>query len=271
MARSMARIRMREDRLDQPSTPDDVERALTEYDEKTNYTPREERLLATHEAGHAVTSLFSEHGRPIERITIKSEMPWAPAYVMHRQDDSRRLGLTYKQMVTDLVVLYGGIEAERLLLDDISTGAAGSDLVRATQLAHYIVEFCGMGGETLSLRQFLDPEKGVRRVGLSEEQRKILDAQVNELIRHSQAEASRILKEHQLVLESLRDLLLDKKTIDAKTLREAFPDMPLKPDEETDKPEEPAASAEKPSSEKKTRKKAEKATVEPTNGEVHDG
>jgi cell division protease FtsH len=270
MARSMARIRMRENRGDQPSTPEDVERSLTEYDEKTNYTPREERLLATHEAGHAVTSLFSEHGRPIERITIKSEMPWAPAYVLHRQDDSRRLGLTYNQMVTDLVVLYGGIEAERLLLEDISTGAAGSDLVRATQLAHFIVELCGMGGDTLGLRQYRDPEKGGRLPELSEQQKQALDEQVNALIRQAQAEASRILKDNQGVLEALRDLLLDKKTIDAKTLREAFPDMPEKTDDEPGKSELPTV-ADKPSNEKKSRKKAEKAAAEPTNGEVHDG
>jgi len=271
LARSMARFRMRENRLDQPSTPEDVERALTEYDEKTNYTPREERLLATHEAGHAVTSLFSVHGRPIERITIKSEMPWAPAYVLHRQDDSRRLGLTYNQMVTDLVVLYGGIEAERLLLEDISTGAAGSDLVRATQLAHFIVEMCGMGGDTLGLRQFRDPEKGGRLPELSEQQKQVLDEQVNALIRQAQGEAARLLREHRAVLEMLRDLLLEKKTIDAKTLRETFPDAPHKLDDPADsQANSVAASAEKPS-EKKGRKKTEKAAAETSNGEMYDG
>ena len=275
LARSMARFRMRENRLEQPSTPEDVERALTEYDEKTNYTPREERLLATHEAGHAVTSLFSVHGRPIERITIKSEMPWAPAYVLHRQDDSRRLGLTYNQMVTDLVVLYGGIEAERLLLEDISTGAAGSDLVRATQLAHFIVEMCGMGGDTLGLRQFRDPEKGGRLPELSEQQKQVLDEQVNALIRQAQAEAARLLRENRAVLEMLRDLLLEKKTIDAKTLRETFPDAPHKHDDSAGSQANPeansvAASADKPS-EKKSRKKTEKATAETGNGEMHDG
>src|SRR3954447_10377739 len=51
MCRSLARIRLRDGRTD-PSTPPDVERALTEYDEKLQLTPREERLLASHEAGH---------------------------------------------------------------------------------------------------------------------------------------------------------------------------------------------------------------------------
>src|SRR4051794_27600541 len=110
MCRGMARIRLRENRTGQTSTPDDVERALTEYDEKLNLTPREEKLLATHESGHAICSLFSDHSRPIERITIKSETSWAAAYVRYKNDDSRRLGLTYRQMMSDLTTLYGGIE-----------------------------------------------------------------------------------------------------------------------------------------------------------------
>jgi cell division protease FtsH len=225
MCRSMARIRMREGRTD-ASTPEDVERALTEYDEKLNLTPREEKLLATHEAGHAVCSLYSDHSRPIERITIKSENSWAAAYVKYQDDPSRRLGLTYKQMMNDLTVLYGGIEAERLLLDDVSTGAAGSDLVRGTELAHFIVEFCGMGGEDLGLRQFRHPETGERLHNLSEEQLAIIDRQVNERIAEARASAAKTLRDNKVVLETLRNLLVEKKTIDARTLRDMFKEAP---------------------------------------------
>jgi cell division protease FtsH len=219
LCRGMARIRMRENRSDEPSSPDDVERALTEYDEKLNLTPREEKLLATHESGHAICSLFSDHSRPIERITIKSETSWAAAYVRYKNDDSRRLGLTLRQMMSDLTTLYGGIEAERLLLDDVSTGAAGSDLVRATQLAHFIVEMCGMGGEELSLRQFRNWETGERYANLSPEQLAAVDRQVNAIIAKGREQAANILRENRVVLETLRDLLIEKKTIEASTLK----------------------------------------------------
>jgi cell division protease FtsH len=227
MCRSLARIRMRDNRSD-ASSPADVERGLTEYDEKLNLTPREEKLLATHEGGHAIVSLFTEHSRPIERITIRSEVSWAAAYVRYKQDDSRRLGLSFNQMFADLCTLYGGIEAERLLLGDVSTGAAGSDLLHATTLAQYMVEFCGMGGDgqKVNLRQYRHPETGERLKDLSEEELAGLDKQVNLLIGKARERTATILRENRVLLETLRDLLIEKKTIDAKALKEMFPSVP---------------------------------------------
>jgi cell division protease FtsH len=219
LCRAIGRIRLRENRSDE-TRPDDVDRAFTEFEEKLDLTPREEKLLATHEAGHALVSLHCPLHPPIERITIKSETTWAPAYVRYTQDDSRRLGLTRQQMFEDLCVLLGGIESERLLLDDVSTGAAGSDLERATRLAHYMVEVCGMGGGDLGLRQFRNLETGERFKDLSQDQLALLDRQVNLLFTEARERTSTILRDNRAVLEMLRDLLIEKKTIDAKTLGE---------------------------------------------------
>jgi cell division protease FtsH len=219
MCRSIARIRLRENKTE-PTGPSDIERALTEYDERLELTPREERLLATHEAGHAICSLFCPLHPPIERITIRSETSWAPAYVRFKEDDSRRIGLTYKQMMDDLCVLYGGIEAERLLLEDVSTGAAGSDLERATRLAHFMVEICGMGDdEEINLRQYCTLNDGKRLANLSEEQLQVLDRQVNKMIMAARKRTAGILKENRLLLETLRDMLIEKKTVEASTIK----------------------------------------------------
>jgi len=261
MCRSVARIRLREGRTD-ATTPADIERGLTEYEDKLNLNAREEKLLATHEGGHAICSLFCEHSRPIERITIKSETSWAPAYVLHKEDDRRRLGLTYNQMMDDLCVLYAGIEAERLLLDDVSTGAAGSDLVRATSLAHYIVEFCGMGGDDISLRQYRHPETGERLPNMSQEQLALLDRKVNEVIAEARGRCARLLRENRAVLESLRDLLIEKKTLEAKTLRTLLPSLPdpLKgSDEEVKKPENKEETEEKPVKARKAKAESARA------------
>jgi cell division protease FtsH len=219
MCRSIARFRLRDVRSDE-TQPTDIERALTEYDDRLELSPREERLLATHEAGHAICALFCPHHPLIERITIRSETSWAPAYVRFQEDDSRRIGLTHNQMMDDLCVLYGGIEAERLLLEDVSTGAAGSDLERATRLAHYMIEVCGMGGsEEINLRQYRSLEDGKRLDNLSEEQLAILDQQVNELIGRARQRTASILRDNRTLLETLRDQLIDKKTIEASTLK----------------------------------------------------
>jgi cell division protease FtsH len=223
LCRSVARIRLREGRTD-PTTPGDVERGLTEYEDRLDLTAREERLLATHEAGHAICALFCPLHPPIERITIRAETSWAPAYVRFKQDDSRRLGLTYRQMMDDLCVLYGGIESERLLLEDVSTGAAGSDLERGTRLAHFMVELCGMGhGETINLRQFGSLQDGKRLAGLSEEQLVILDRLVNKVIGEARERAANVLRDNRVLLETLRDLLVEKKTIEAATIKGMLP------------------------------------------------
>jgi cell division protease FtsH len=222
LCRSVARIRLREGITD-PTTPELIERGLTEYDEKLDFTPQEERLLATHEAGHAVVSMFCEHARAIERITIRSEMSWAPAYVSYQDDKTRRIGETRNQMLDDLSVLLGGIESERLLLGDVSTGAGGSDLIRATHVAHLVIEALGMGGPETGVRQYRNLRNNERFTGLSEEQTAALDRAVSKLIEESRAKAAEILTKNRAVLETLRDLLLEKKTIDAKALRELLP------------------------------------------------
>ncbi len=82
LCRTLARLRLRDDRKDE-TTPADVELALTEFLERPKMAPGEERVLATHEAGHAVVSMFCPHSPGIERITIASEMQWAFGYVKH--------------------------------------------------------------------------------------------------------------------------------------------------------------------------------------------
>lgn len=217
LCRAVARIRLREKRTD-ATGPHDLERGLTEYEEKLELTAHDEQLLATHEAGHAICSLFCPLHPPIDRITIRSETSWAPAYVRYKEDETRKIGLTRDQMMDDLCVLYGGIEAERLLLGVASTGAAGSDLERATRIAEFMVEIGGMGGADTGLRQYRNLQNGERLAGLSQEQLAILDRQVNSVIQEGQQRAAHILKENRAILETLRDLLLEHKTIEAKKL-----------------------------------------------------
>jgi cell division protease FtsH len=245
LCRSIARLRLRENKTGE-TTSADVERARTEYQEKLKLSPKEETLLATHEAGHFVTALHCPLHPPPERITIQSERSWAPAYVKFQQDESRRLGMTRKQMLDDLCVLLGGIEAERLLLDDISTGAGGSDLARATTLAHLIVEIYGMGGDGTGLRQFRSPRDGKRIDGLSPKLQEEIDRQVSELINEQQRRSATILKENREQIETLRSLLLEKKTIEAKMLGElmAAKSDGKKPTPPRKRPAEPPEPAE---------------------------
>ncbi len=216
ICRSIARLRLREGRSN-ATTPRDVERALTEYQDRPQMTPAEERVLATHEAGHALCSLFCKHTPPIERITIESDNPWAFGYVRH-QDPAHRYIRTRNEYLDAICVALGAREAEALLLDDLSMGAVG-DLEIATAIARELVEVHGLGGPEVGVARFVsDKDERQRRADLSESQKEALDRAIRTILEEGRQRAAEILRQNRPLLETLRDLLLEKKTIDAKTL-----------------------------------------------------
>lgn len=220
LCRSVARIRLREKRTD-ATTSADIERALTEYLEMPELTPKEERVVATHEAGHAVVALFSPHAPAIDRITIRGDTAGALGYVRY-SDRQHKFVVTRNEMLDTISVLMGGREAESLLLDDLSIGSS-EDLRRATIIARTLVEELGMGGDETGVVRFNQDEKSQRHPHLSEEQRAALDRRVKAVVEEGRARAAAVLQGNRTVLESLRDLLLEKKTIDAGALRELLP------------------------------------------------
>src|SRR4051794_13232426 len=112
LCRSIARRRLREGRAD-ATTPDDVERALTEWVDKQKLTPAQERIVATHEAGHAVLALA--FNRPIVRIALADDVVGALGYVRHSENPDQRKVQTRAQMLEEICICLGGREAELML------------------------------------------------------------------------------------------------------------------------------------------------------------
>lgn len=214
LCRALARIRLRENRTG-PTESADIDRALTEWVDRPKLTPHEERVVATHEAGHAVVALMCEHATPIERISIQADTAGALGFVRY-QDPAHRYVVTHAELLDDICILMGGREAELLLLEDVSIGSTG-DLERASAIARALVEEFGLGGAGLPLRRFRDDRTG-GRLDISEEQRQALDRRIADLLTEAQARAASLLRTHRPLLETLRDWLIEKKVIDAKTL-----------------------------------------------------
>jgi hypothetical protein len=82
LCRQIARTRLREG-IDAPSTPDSVDLAIEQYMDKPKLTTSEEFVVATHEAGHAVTALACKHAPPIDRISIRGDIGGALGFVKH--------------------------------------------------------------------------------------------------------------------------------------------------------------------------------------------
>src|SRR5262249_45052515 len=120
----------------------------------------------------------------------------------------------------DVCVLMGGREAELLLLDDLSIGSS-EDLRRATAIARALVEQFGMGGDEVGVCRFhSDNGEPQRHPQLSQSQLETLDRRVREILEEARQRAVTILKENRSLVETLRDLLLEKKVIDARALGE---------------------------------------------------
>jgi len=239
MCRAMARFRLRDNRKDE-TTPADVERSLTEWNRKPPMTPAEERVVATHEAGHAVCSLFTPNSPPIDRISLLDEVFGAAGYVMS-QESVHKYVITQAQYLDKICVLFGGREAEQHLLGSLSLGC-GLDLVQATRLARELVESLGMGGDGLAVHTYLDVwtnkdvESMYRHPGMSEKLQQELDGAVSAVLVEARQRANQIVKENKKVVETIRDLLLEKKVIEAKTLSQALKDKHPKVVPMLDKP-----------------------------------
>lgn len=210
LCRSLARIRLREGLSDETNSRH-IDQALTEYIERPNMTSAEENVLATHEAGHAVVALFCENSPPVERVTIASEMRWAFGYVKYA-DHSHQYIKTVNYYLDLICVALAAREAERMLLNDISLGALG-DLQAATGIARELVEQHGLG-EGSSQVQYFDHELGKRQRDLSQETLNKIDLRVEKIIEMQRIKAEKIVHEQRALIETLRDMLIEHKTIE---------------------------------------------------------
>jgi cell division protease FtsH len=213
LGRQLARTRLR-DGAEGTTEVDDVERALTAYLERPALTPSEERVVATHEAGHAVCAMHAPHAPPIDRISIRGDVGGALGFVQYA-DPAHRYVVTQRQLLDSICVLFGGREAEALLLDDLSAGAA-HDLERAADIARALVTRLGFGGDELGSRSFGDEAIG-------DATRTRIDERVRAILEEQRLRARDLLAARRDVLVSLRDLLLERKVLD----REAFAHLVL--------------------------------------------
>lgn len=216
VCRALARHRVRE-RLDGPTSIADVERALTAHVDLPKLTSAEERVVATHEAGHAICALHCEHAPPIERISIRGDLAGALGFVSYA-DPAHRYVVTRQSLHDAICVLFGGREAEGLLLDDLSIGSS-QDLERATAIARSLVEQFGMGGEGPGVQRFA---AGDEPRALSDRTLAAIEAAVGELLEAERARARGLLKAHRGELVALRDLLLVEKVVDRAALKAGF-------------------------------------------------
>ena len=186
---------------------------------------KENKLVADHEAGHAVVSRFLPTQDPVHQISIVPR-GMAGGYTMYRPTEDKNF-MSKSEMEENIVSLLGGRVAEKLILDDISTGAS-NDIERATKIARNMVTRYGMSDRigTLALGStqeevFLGRDFAQSKE-YSEETAAIIDEETKKIVDIAYQKAEEILKENMDKLHTVAGILLEKEKIDAEEFDQIF-------------------------------------------------
>ena len=178
---------------------------------------KENKLVAYHEAGHAVVSHYLETQDPVHQISIVPR-GMAGGYTMYRPSEDKSF-MSKTEMEENIVSLLGGRVAESLVLGDISTGAS-NDIERATKIARAMVTKYGMsevlgtiafgsGNEEVFLGRDLAQAKDY-----SDETASLIDVEVKKIIDTGYKRAEALLNEHMAKLHAVATVLIEKEKID---------------------------------------------------------
>jgi cell division protease FtsH len=177
----------------------------------------ERQRIASHEAGHAIAAFYTEHSDPLQRVSI---IPRGRALGMTEQlPEEDRHNLVDNYLRDRLTILLGGRSAEKLLFNNLSSGAA-DDLQQATKLARHMVMNWGMsdslgpvGYRSGEAHPFLGMELSEPRA-YSEATAELIDKEVRRLLFQAENTVAELLQSHMQQLQRLIEALLEYESLD---------------------------------------------------------
>lgn len=186
---------------------------------------KENKLVAYHEAGHAVVSRFLPTQDAVHQISIVPR-GMAGGYTMYRPTEDKSF-MSKTEMEENIVSLLGGRVAEKLILNDISTGAS-NDIERATKIARSMVTKYGMSDRVGAIMLGSNNEEVflgrdfAQSKEYSEETAAIIDEETKKIIDTAYKTAEEILKANIDKLHQVAGILLEKEKIDGEEFAEIF-------------------------------------------------
>ena len=186
---------------------------------------KEKRLVAYHEAGHAVVSKFLPTQDPVHEISIIPR-GMAGGYTMYRPSEDKSF-ISKTEMEEQIISLLGGRVAEELVIKDISTGAS-NDIERATAIAKSMITKYGMnerlgtvtyGSESQEV--FLGRDLAQEKT-YSEETAAIIDEEIKKMIAKSYQRAKELLEQNMDKLDAVATVLIEKEKITEEEFNQVF-------------------------------------------------
>jgi cell division protease FtsH len=201
-----------------------IERVVAGLQKKSHViNPKEKRIVAYHESGHALVAELVPSADPVSSISIIPRGIAALGYTTQLPTEDRYL-MTRSELLARIDVLLGGRVAEEIVFGDVSTGAQ-NDLQRATEIARTMITQFGMS-EKLGLASLEGPRHAAFLMvptqsprEYSEETARLIDAEVKQLLSEAHTKARDLLIAHRAELEALAKLLLEKEVVDRPALQ----------------------------------------------------
>ena len=218
-------------RMDRESiTQDDFEAArdrilMGQRRESVAMTDREKEVTAYHEGGHALIATLFANADPVHKVTI---LPTGQALGITMQLPEERHAYSQDYIEDRLAVLFGGRMAEDTVFGVTSTGAA-NDLIQGTELARRMVAEWGMSDRVGPMawgsdKQVFLGDGLVSGRDYSDETARVIDEEVERILRTQENRARQALLEHRSALDRIAATLLDKETISGDEVAQLIPE-----------------------------------------------
>lgn len=186
-------------------------------------SPKEKRIVAYHEVGHALLTALQKNTEPVQKITIIPRTMGALGYVMQVPEEEKYLQ-TKDELLEEIVVTFGGRAAEEIIFNSVTTGAA-NDIEQATNIARQMITRFGMSdkfgliGLERVQNQYLD---GRLVLNCSDITAGDIDKEVIKVLDNCYKKAKELLTENKNILDAIAQYLYDNETITGKQFMEIY-------------------------------------------------
>jgi cell division protease FtsH len=204
--------RRNKEAVDMQDFQEAIDRVIGGLEKKTKIiSPEEKKIVAYHEAGHAVAGWYLEHADPLVKVSIVPRGIAALGYAQYLPKE--QFLYQTEQLMDEMCMTLGGRAAEEIIFGKISTGAL-SDLERITKMAYSMVSVYGMN-EKLGNVSFYDSKSDGYKMTkpYSEATAEMIDQEVSKLIQSAYTRVLDLLRKHQVELEILAKELLEKEIL----------------------------------------------------------
>ena len=197
--------------VDMEDFQDAVDRVIGGLEKKNKIiSPEEKKIIAYHEAGHAVCGWFLEHAYPLLKVTIVPRGTAALGYAQYTPKEQYLYNID--QLSDQICMTLGGRASEDIFFGKISTGAQ-NDLQQITRIAYSMVTVYGMNDKVGNISYYDPQSEGSFTKPYSEATSEIIDQEVRKLIDQSYEKTLNLLRDKKEEVEKIAEALLHKEVL----------------------------------------------------------